>query len=72
MKNPIQMIRQCYEKEEPFFLLRGQDVCAIPAIMAYYEAIRSCVSDPDFIEEIEEIMNDFRAYAEEQKTHVPD
>ena len=28
MKNPIQMIKQCVEKEEPYFVLRGQDVCA--------------------------------------------
>ncbi|MDR2498315.1 MAG: hypothetical protein LBD28_02620 [Tannerellaceae bacterium] len=72
MKNPIKMIKDCYDKEEPFFLLRGQDICAIPAIMAYYEAICNCVSDPYFIEEIEEIMKDFRAYAEERQTHIPD
>ena len=29
MKNPIQMIKQCVEKEEPYFLLRGQDLCEI-------------------------------------------
>ena len=32
MKNPIQMIKQCVEKEEPYFLLRGQDLCALKAI----------------------------------------
>ena len=31
MKNPIQMIKQCVEKEEPS-VLRGQDVCALAAI----------------------------------------
>ena len=45
MKNPIQMIKQCVEKE---------------------------VKDPYFIEEIEEIMKDFRAFREEQETHIPD
>ena len=37
MKNPIQMIKQCVEKEEPYFVLRGQDVCALAAIETYYE-----------------------------------
>ncbi|MDR1344208.1 MAG: hypothetical protein LBJ39_02530 [Tannerellaceae bacterium] len=72
MKNPIVMIKQCMEKEEPYFLLRGQDICALPAIRAYYEAIKDKVEDPYFIEEIEEIMKDFYAYIEEQQTHIPD
>lgn len=72
MKNPIVMIKQCIEKEEPYFLLRGQDICALPAIEAYYQAIKKQVKDPYFIEEIEEIMNDFRAFREEQQTHIPD
>jgi hypothetical protein len=66
------MIKQCNEKDEPYFLLRGQDICALPAIEAYYEAIRKHVKDPHFVEEIEEIMNDFRAYLLEQQTHIPD
>jgi hypothetical protein len=72
MKNPIQMIKQCVEKEEPYFLLRGQDICALPAIIAYYEAIKDKVTDPYFIEEIEEIMKDFQAFRDEQETHIPD
>lgn len=72
MKNPIQMIKQCNEKDEPYFLLRGQDLCALPAIETYYENVKDKVKDPRFIEEIEEIMKDFRAYLEEQQTHVPD
>ena len=39
MKNPIQMIKQCVEKEEPYFVLRGQDRCALAAVEAYYEEI---------------------------------
>ena len=58
MKNPIQMIKQCVEKEEPYFVLRGQDVCALAAIETYYEEVRNKVKDPYFIEEIEEIMKD--------------
>lgn len=72
MKNPIQMIKQCNEKDEPYFLLRGQDICALPAIETYYENVKDKVKDPRFIEEIEEIMKDFRTYLEEQQTHVPD
>ena len=68
MKNPIQMIKQCVEKEEPYFVLRGQDVCALAAIETYYEEVRNKVKDPYFIEEIEEIMKDFRAYREEVST----
>jgi len=66
------MIKQCVEREEPYFVLRGQDICALLAIEAYYEAVRGKVKDPYFIEEIEEIMKDFRAYGKEQKTHIPD
>ena len=73
MKNPIQMIKQCVEKEEPYFLLRGQAVCALAAIETYYEEVRNKVKDPYFIEEIEEIMKDFRAYREEvSNTKIPD
>lgn len=72
MKNPIQMIKQCVEKDEPYFLLRGQDICALTAIEAYFTAVKEQVKDPFFIEEIEEIMKDFRAFREEQKTHIPD
>lgn len=73
MKNPIQMIKQCVEKEEPYFVLRGQDVCALAAIETYYEEVRDKVKDPYFIEEIEEIMKDFRAYREEvSNTKIPD
>ena len=45
MKNPIQMIKQCVEKEEPYFVLRGQDVCALAAIETYYEEVRNKVKD---------------------------
>jgi hypothetical protein len=72
MKNPILMIKQCNEKDEPYFLLRGQDICALPAIEAYYAAVKEHVKNQYFIEEIEEIMKDFRAYLEEQTTHIPD
>lgn len=73
MKNPIQMIKQCVEKEEPYLVLRGQDVCALAAIETYYEEVRNKVKDPYFIEEIEEIMKDFRAYREEvSNTKIPD
>ena len=73
MKNPIQMIKQCVEKEEPYFVLRGQDVCALAAIETYYEEVRNKVKDPYFIEEIEDIMKDFRAYREEvSNTKIPD
>ncbi|MGP1420761.1 MAG: hypothetical protein ACTTKI_04125 [Tannerella sp.] len=72
MKNPIQMIKQCNEKDEPYFLLRGQDICALPAIETYYENVKDKVKDSRFIEEIEEIMKDFRAYSEEQRMHIPD
>ena len=73
MKNPIQMIKQCVEKEEPYFVLRGQDVCALAAIETYYEEVRNKVKDPYFIEEIEEIMKDFLAYREEvSNTKIPD
>jgi len=68
------MIKQCNENEEPYFLLRGKDLCALPAIEKYYEIVRAVVKDPYFVEEIEEIMKDFRAFRLEQeaKTHIPD
>lgn len=72
MKNPIVMIKQCVEKDEPYFVLRGQDVCALAAIEAYYDAVKEKVKDPYFVEEINEIRKDFRAYLEEQQTKIPD
>ena len=73
MTSPIQSIKHCVEKEEPYFVLRGQDVCALAAIETYYEEVRNKVKDPYFIEEIEESMKDFRAYREEvSNTKIPD
>ncbi|MDR1222238.1 MAG: hypothetical protein LBL07_05085 [Tannerella sp.] len=72
MKNPIQMIKQCIEHEEPYFVLRGKDICALPAIKKYHETVKQKVKDLYFIEEIEEIMKDFQAFREEQQTHIPD
>lgn len=72
MKNPIVMIKQCIEKEEPYFVLRGQDACALQAIEAYYEAVRKQVKDPYFVEEIDEIRKDFKAFQDEQRTKIPD
>lgn len=66
------MIKQCVANEEPYFLLRGKDICALPAIETYYEAVSGIVKDPYFIEEIAEIMKDFRAFRDEQQTHIPD
>ena len=73
MKNPIQMIKQCVEKDEPYFVLRGQDRCALAAIEAYYNEVKEQAKNPYFVEEIEEIMKDFRAYREEvERTKIPD
>lgn len=73
MKNPILMIKQCIEKDEPYFVLRGQDICALTAIKAYFEAVKEQVAKPSFLEEIEEIMNDFQTYSEEiEKIKTPD
>lgn len=73
MKNPIQMIKQCVEKDEPYFVLRGQDLCALAAIETYYEEVKKKVKNPYFIEEVEEIMKDFRAYRDEvTNTKIPD
>ena len=73
MKNPIQMIRQCVEKDEPYFVLRGQDRCALAAIEAYYNEVKGVVKNPYFVEEIEEIMKDFKAYRKEiEQTKIPD
>ena len=59
-------------EDEPYFLLRGQDICALPAIETYYENVKDKVKDSRFIEEIEEIMKDFRAYSEAHQMHIPD
>lgn len=72
MKNSIQMIKQCVEKDEPYFLLRGQDVCALVAIEAYYAEINKNVKNPSFVAEIGEIMKDFQAFQKEYITHIPD
>lgn len=72
MKNPITMIKQCFENDEPYFVLRGQDQCAIAAIEAYYNEVKKQVKDEYFVEEISEIMKDFKAYQEEQKCKIPD
>lgn len=73
MKNPIQMIKQCVEKDEPYFLLRGQDKCALAAMEVYLEQVKKSVKNPYFVEEIDEIVKDFRAYRDEvTNMKIPD
>ena len=43
MKNPIQMIKQCVANDEPYFLLRGKDICALPTIEKYYQEVKQKV-----------------------------
>lgn len=47
-------------------------VCVEGHQETYYEEVKKHVKDPYFIEEIGEIMKDFRAFREEQETHIPD
>lgn len=72
MKNPIRMVKDCFENEEPVFVLRGKDKFAVKAIQAYYEAVKSGGAADDFVNEIDEIKMDFEAFSHECETKIPD
>ena len=72
MKNPIQMIKQCQANEEPYFILRGKDVCALSAIKKYNETVKAKVSNSYFKEEIDQIMRDFETFAQQEGVALPD
>lgn len=72
MKNPIKIVKDCFENEEPVFVLRGKDMFAVKAIQAYYEAVKNGGVSDDFVNEISEIKNDFNAFAKENNTKIPD
>lgn len=73
MKNPIKIIKDCIEKDEPYFVLRGKDRFAIDAIYAYYEAVSKGGATTYFVEEINEIRKDFETFASDiENLKIPD
>jgi len=76
MKDIKKMIEDCQEKGEPFFILRGKDMCAIPAINAYLEDCMARGCHTKHICEIEIKLSEFqdhlRSAIDDNTLKIPD
>lgn len=72
MKNPYKIVKDCVENDEPVFVLRGKDKFALKAIKAYYKAVKDGGASYEFVDEINEIKKDFKAFSRDKNTKIPD
>lgn len=61
-KDPISMIQEAASKGEPVFVLRGQDICATPAIWAYIEDCKAKGASREHIGTVELILKEFQSH----------
>lgn len=64
-KTAESVLEDAREKDEPVFVLRGQDECAIEAIQAYLVACVSQRCDPFHISGVHDILRDFVQFSED-------
>jgi len=73
-KNQIQIINECRKSGEPTFTIRAKDRASVVALEAYFVIISQGKCNPEFLEEIRQITNDFHLWQAENKhvTRMPD
>lgn len=71
-KDQAAIVRKCLNDDEPVFALRGQDKCAIPALVAYLDAAKAAGCNQSFLEDIQDIIEEFTVHQEIEFTKYPD
>lgn len=59
-------------QDEPVFLIRGQDACAIAAIRSYIEAAKLVGAGPDLIDACRAQIGRIKAWQKVARRKVPD
>jgi hypothetical protein len=83
--NPVTGEKELYDKsvsgddvepiipdDEPVFLIRGQDLAAVPAAEAWCEAAKALGADPRIIETVRRHIETVRVYQAQHGAKVPD
>jgi hypothetical protein len=73
-KNPFQIINECHKKGEPVFVIRAKDRASVVALEAYLLVTSYGHCNPEFMEEIKQIVNDFHLWQSQNQedTRMPD
>ena len=74
MKNPIQIIHECSRNNEPTFTFRAKDRASIIALETYLLVIEDRNSNPEFKQEVRDIVNSFHLWQIQNQhlTRMPD
>ncbi|MBP8981472.1 MAG: hypothetical protein KBG19_00375 [Bacteroidales bacterium] len=71
-KDQKKIVHDALINDEPVFVLRGKDSCALEALAAYYTACTKAGCSVKFQEEILECMDEFIMHKNEYGTTPPD
>lgn len=74
MKDPIKMIKEAQENNEPIFVIRAKDRCAIAALSAYNVACSLVGVEEYHLKETQKIYLKFLEFKNKNfdKTKIPD
>lgn len=66
MKDQRALANKCLKNEIPFFTLCGTDILAIRTLESYLRYAKEANCDAAFVQDLEELINDFKQYAAEE------
>lgn len=71
-KDQAAIVRKCLSNDEPVFALRGQDKCALPALVRYFDecVVNGCKQE--FLDDLLDIIEEFKVHQESEITKIPD
>lgn len=69
-KNPIQMIKDCQESGEPFFVIRAKDKCSLAALGSYNTASHLLDVNDEQLQETQKFFRDFVKWQGDNKDKV--
>lgn len=71
-KDQSKIVKQCLSNDEPVFAIRGKDKCAIPTLKRYYLSCGIAGCSQEFLNEIEEVIEEFKVFQSTEETKIPD
>jgi len=70
-KDQARIVQRCLNDDEPVFALRGQDVCAVPALEKYFDTCVRNGCSQEFLDELNEIIEEFKLHQKTEPTKLP-
>jgi hypothetical protein len=69
-KSARDIVDRALAADEPVFVIRARDVCAMPALAAYLRQVQVGTSPPELVDSIEKIFKAFRSWQQENSRLV--